>query len=154
MNAIEKQAIGIQLLVPHKFSIKHFLFTGAFVFCLGCNSEPFDFVQASGDLAYEDGTPLPTEGGLRVIFAPTQPPINGEMYPPSGAAFPDATGKFSRVSSSRPGGGLVRGEQKVVILYQDLDSKRFVPKEYTSAASTPLVVNSDDAPFKLRIPRP
>lgn len=120
----------------------------------GCSREPFKFVPASGRLTYEDGTPLPTEGGLRVIFSPTAPPVDGEMYPPSSAAFPDADGNFSRVSSSRPGGGLVRGEHKVAVLYQDIDSKRFVPREYISPKTTPLTVNTDDAPFEIRIPRP
>jgi hypothetical protein len=121
---------------------------------LGCSGEPFDFVQATGRVTYEDGTPLPTAGGLRVIFSPTAPPINGEMYPPSGTAFPDEDGNFSRVSSSRAGGGVVRGEQKVAILYQDVDSKKFVPKEYTSPKTTPLVVNTDNLPFEIKVPRP
>jgi hypothetical protein len=122
--------------------------------CFGCSREPFDFVQASGRLTYEDGTPLPTEGGLRIVFAPTTPPINGEIFPPSGAAYPDENGQFASVSTSRPGGGLVRGEQKVAILYQDVDSKRFVPKAYTSPKSTPLVVHTDESPFDIKVPRP
>jgi hypothetical protein len=128
------------------------LVVGAFI--VGCSREPFEFVPASGRLTYEDGTPLPTAGGLRIVFAPTEPPINGEIFPPSGAAYPDKDGNFANVSSNRPGGGLVRGEQKVAILYQDVDAKRFVPKEYTSPKTTPLVVNSDDAPFEIKIPRP
>lgn len=121
--------------------------------CAGCSREPFEFVQASGRLTYDDGSPLPTEGGLRIIFAPTTPPINGEIYPPRGTAYPDENGNFASVSTSRPG-GMVRGEQKVAILYQDADSKRFVPKEYTSPKTTPLVVNTDDAPFEIKVPRP
>lgn len=121
---------------------------------IGCSREPFTFVQASGRLTYEDGTPLPTQGGLRVVFSPTTPPVNGEFFPPSGAAFPDENGNFDRVSSSRRGGGLVRGEQRVAILYQDVDSTKFVPKEYTSPKSSPLLMDTDDSPFEIKVPRP
>ena len=125
----------------------------AIVVCIGCSREPFELVPASGRLTYEDGTPLPTQGGLRIVFAPTAPPVNGDMYPPRGTAYPDENGNFASVSTSRPG-GMVRGEQKVAILYQDVDSKRFVPKEYTSPKTTPLIVNTDDAPFEIKVPRP
>ena len=135
-------------------SIRAFLVVAVVSTFFGCSGEPFDFVPASGRLTYDDGTPLPTAGGLRVVFSSTTPPINGEMYPPSGTAFPDADGTFASVSSSRAGGGLVRGEQKVVILYQDVDSKKFVPKEYTSPKTTPLVVNTDNVPFEIKVPRP
>lgn len=123
------------------------------VLCGGCSQEPFDLVQGSGRLTYEDGAPLPTQGGLRIVFAPTTPPIDGEIYPPRGTAYPDDDGNFASVSTSRPG-GMVRGEQKVAILYQDVDSKRFVPKEYTSPKTTPLTVNTDDIPFEIKVPRP
>jgi len=29
-----------------------------------------------------------------------------------------------------------------------------VPKEYTSIATTPLVVNTDDAPLEIKVPKP
>lgn len=142
-----------ELAYSRKPTIALWLMIAFMVISAGCSREPFELVQASGRLTYEDGTPLPTKGGLRIVFAPTAPPINGEMFPPRGTAYPDDNGDFASVSTSRPG-GMVRGEQKVAIMYQDVDSKRFVPMEYTSPKTTPLVVNTDDAPFDIKVPRP
>ena len=120
----------------------------------GCSRDPFSFVQASGKVSYVDGAPLPTDGGLRLIFVSTAPPLENGVRPPQAAAYPDASGNFSKVSSIRQGGGMAAGEYKVAIMYEGVDAKRFVPKEFISPKSTPLTVNTDDAPFDLKIPRP
>jgi hypothetical protein len=150
--SINRRSI-VKFAYSRKPTIAVWLVVAICVAFAGCSREPFELVQASGRLTYEDGTPLPTKGGLRIVFAPTAPPINGDMFPPRGTAYPDENGNFASVSTSRPG-GMVRGEQKVAVMYQDVDSKRFVPREYTSPKTTPLVVNTDNAPFDIKVPRP
>lgn len=127
---------------------------GCVAVLVGCSNEPFQFVKASGRVTYEDGAPLTTEGGLRLIFVPTTPPKGEDIHPPSAEAFPDEQGAYSEINSPIRGGGMVRGEQKVVIVYRDVVASQHVPKEYTSPKTTPLVVDTDDAPFDIKVPRP
>lgn len=85
---------------------------------------------------------------------PTTPPKGEDIHPPSAEAFPDEQGAYSEINSPIRGGGMVRGEQKVVIVYRDVVASQHVPKEYTSPKTTPLVVDTDDAPFDIKVPRP
>jgi hypothetical protein len=123
------------------------------IFAVGCSRSPFTFVPASGKITYEDGTPLPTEGGLRVIFVSTAAPREDGTRAPQAAAFPDARGEFSRVSSTRSEGGMATGEYKVAIMYEGTDAKRFVPRDYISPKTTPLVVHTDNLPFDIKVPK-
>ena len=34
------------------------------------------------------------------------------------------------------------------------DAKLAVPKNYTNIATTPLIVNTDDSPFAIKVPKP
>jgi hypothetical protein len=120
----------------------------------GCSRAPFTFVPASGKISYDDGSPLPIDGGLRVIFVPTAPPLEGGIRAPQAAAYPDASGNFAKVSSTRPGGGMAVGEYKVAIMYEGVDANRFVPKQYISPKTTPLAVHTDNVPFDIKIPKP
>lgn len=121
---------------------------------IGCSREPFSFVPASGTITYEDGSPLPTAGGLRVIFVSTAPPMGNGVRTPQAVAYPDSTGNFSQVSSIRRGGGMAVGEYKVAVMYEGADARRIVPKDYISSKSTPLIVNTDESPFNLKVPKP
>lgn len=123
------------------------------IFAVGCSRSPFTFVPASGRITYEDGTPLPTEGGLRVIFVSTAAPREDGTRAPQAAAFPDSRGEFSKVSSTRPEGGMATGEYKVAIMYEGADAKRFVPRDYISPKTTPLVVHTDSLPFDIKVPK-
>ena len=118
---------------------------------IGCSREPFSFVPASGTITHEDGSPLPTEGGLRVIFTLTAPPMEDGVCTPQAVAYPDSTGNFSQVSSIRQGGGMAVGEYKVAVMYESADARRYVPKEYISPKSTPLVVNTDASLIQLEV---
>ena len=47
----------------------------------GCGSgNPWDPVQVSGKITYEDGSIIPV-GGMKLYFAPQTPPIDSKTFP-------------------------------------------------------------------------
>jgi hypothetical protein len=59
------------------------------------------------------------------------------------------------VTSYKYGDGLVPGRHKVAIeQVKDKNGRLLVPKELTNVATTPLEVNTDDAPFDIKVPKP
>jgi hypothetical protein len=119
----------------------------------GCDRSPFAYAPISGRITYEDGTPLPTEGALRLTFYSDAPPVDGKFYPRPGSAMPDKDGNFVPMTM-RPGDGLVKGTHRVTVSYMERDTKGLVPKEYTLKDKTPLVADTEQKPFELKIPRP
>ncbi|MBA4107352.1 MAG: hypothetical protein C0485_16525 [Pirellula sp.] len=119
----------------------------------GCgSSEPFDYVPVSGKVTYEDGSLIPVR--VRVIFTSQQPPVDGKRFPRPASALPDDQGYFPVVSSLRYDDGIVPGKNKVSIIYEGKQPERFVPREYSSPATTPLEVDSEDSPFEIKIKKP
>lgn len=127
------------------------------VVCLmmsGCGSgSPFDYVPVSGRVTYEDGTTIP--GGFRLVFVAQDAAPVGTAHPRPAMASVGSDGKFSEVTSYKFGDGLIPGKHKVVIQSVSEQGERpLVPKEYTSEQTTPLEVDTSDAPFEIRIPKP
>ena len=124
------------------------------VACAGCwSSGPFDYVPASGKIAYDDGTPIP--GGCRLAFVAQDAAPVGNAYPRPGLANVDAEGKFDCVTSHKFGDGLIPGKHKVVIQNAgEQTGKPVVPKEFTSETTTTLIVDTHDAPFDIKVPKP
>jgi len=121
----------------------------------GCGSNsPFKYVKVSGKIGYEDGTPIPI-GGMELRFTALDAPKLEKAYPRPGVARVNEKGQFERVTSYKFGDGLIPGRHKVSIdLGNGPDIKPLVPKEYTSAATTPLVVDTADSPFTIKVPKP
>lgn len=121
----------------------------------GCGSnDPFDYVPVSGKVTYDDGTTLPI-GGFRIVFTSQDAAPVGTAHPRPGIAEVDANGVFEQVTSYRYGDGLVPGKHKVAIqVSQEQGKAAIVPKEYTNPLTTPLVVDTDDAPFEIKVPKP
>ena len=123
----------------------------------GCGSgDPFPYVKVSGKVSYDDGSLIPADR-IVVQFVPQVPPLDPKTVPPYGLAEVDPkTGRFNVVTSHNYGDGLVRGEHKVVI--QTIDKRDhpmgLVPREYTQAKKTPLVVNTNQSPFDLKVRKP
>ncbi|TWT35293.1 hypothetical protein KOR34_01810 [Posidoniimonas corsicana] len=117
----------------------------------GCGGGPFDYVPASGRVTYEDGQPLQVG---KVIFKSMAPAVGGAHPRPAGADLnPDGT--FDSVTSHKPGDGLVPGKHTVAIMFAvDENGNSLVPAEYTNIATTPITVDTADAPFQITIPRP
>lgn len=123
--------------------------------CVGCDSgQPFDYVSASGRITYEDGTPLPIDGTLRLTFYSDAPPVDDKFYPRPGTAFPDQNGNFSKAMTMRPGDGLVPGTHRVTVGYMGRSTTGVVSDEYTLKNKTPIVVDTSQQPFDIKVPRP
>ena len=123
--------------------------------CAGCGSgSPFDYVKVSGTLLYEDETPIPAPN-IRLQFAAQDAPTVEGAYPRPAVANVDSSGHFDCVTSYKYGDGLIPGRHKVAVQQATGPGGRpLVPKEYTSIATTPLMVNTDDAPLEIKVPKP
>ncbi|MCI0333358.1 MAG: hypothetical protein L0228_09065 [Planctomycetes bacterium] len=122
---------------------------------MGCGSgSPFDYDKVSGKLTYEDGSPIPG-GGLRLRFIAQDAPQVENAFPRPAFANVDAQGEFAGVTSHKFGDGLIPGKHKVAIEKEGLpDARPPVPKEYLSINTTPLVVDTEDSPFHIKVPKP
>lgn len=125
------------------------------LFCCGCggSGSPFDYVQVTGQITYEDGSPIPADG-IKLVFDSLAPPV-GDAHPRPGSVMVGADGSFKDVTSYKYADGLVPGEHKVSILYAtDAEGNLLVPADYTKAGSTPLTVSTDELPMEIQVPRP
>jgi hypothetical protein len=122
---------------------------------LGCGSgSPYDYVKVKGKVSYEDGTAFPG-AGLRVRFAPQNPPKVENATPRPAFARLDAEGKFDSVTSYKYGDGLIPGKHKVAIEAADgPGNKMSVPKEYQSVSTTPLTIDTAESPLDIKVPKP
>jgi len=107
-------------------------------------------------VTYEDGTPIPVEP-LVLTFYSQDGQLDAKTYPRPGMAVArKEDGTFSGVTSHNAGDGLVPGRHKVTLT--DLDGLPLdavlVPPEYADPNSTPLEVDTADAPFHLKVRKP
>lgn len=133
----------------------HLPLIAVFVALAGCGpSDPFDYVKVSGKVTYEDGSPIP--GSLEVEFQPLAEAVDPKTHPRPGFATMNDDGTFDSVTSYKYGDGLVRGRHKVAIrsFGEDLNPTGAVPEEYTNPETSPLEVDTADAPFHLKVPKP
>jgi len=132
-----------------------FLLIAALVALCGCGaSDPFDYVEVSGKVTYEDGSLIPGDR-IEVEFAPLAEAVDKKTHARHGIANMNDDGSFDSVTSYKHGDGLVRGRHKVAVRsYKDLNLTGAVPEEYTSPETSPLEVDTADAPFELKIPKP
>lgn len=131
------------------------LLTIAGLLCIGCGpSSPFDYVKVNGTILYDDGTPIPASA-IRLQFAAQDaPPVEG-AHPRPAVANVNSKGEFDCVTSYKYGDGLIPGKHKVAVQQATGKSgELLVPKEFTSIATTPLLVDTDDAPLEMKVPKP
>jgi len=123
----------------------------------GCGTrDPFRYVPVSGVITYEDGTLIPADE-MMLLFFPQSAPLNERTHPRPGMAYVDkATGRFEKATSHKLGDGLVRGRHKVTIvnMVRAPFPPEIVPPEYADPATTPLEVDTADAPFHIKIRKP
>lgn len=119
---------------------------------VGCGSDaPFSYVPVSGKVSYEDGTPFTTG---RLQFESSAPP-QGTAHPRPAVAIIKPDGTFTEVTSHKFGDGLVPGKHKVSFIFAtDAAGNSLVPKEYASATTTPLEIDTADAPLTISVPKP
>ena len=132
------------------------LLTGLLLsFCLGCGSGgPFRYIAVEGSVTYEDGTPLPAKGIQLRFFALDAPDVEGAAPRPA-IAHVDSEGKFELATSYKYGDGLIPGRHKVAILYaKDKDDRLLIPADYASTSRTPLVIDTNELPLEIKVPKP
>ena len=124
--------------------------------CLG-SSEPFDYVEVTGKVTYEDGSIIPADN-ITVTFVPQLESVDETIYPPSGMADVNvADGTFDTVTSRNYGDGIVPGKHKVLVqaFIGEMEPSTAIPAIYADPATTPLEIDtSDTKPLKLLIARP
>ena len=127
------------------------------VCCLlcGCGSRsPYEYKKVSGKITYDDGTPIPSNA-LRIRFMALDAPSVENAHPRPAFAVVNVDGVFDCVTSYKYGDGLIPGRHKVSIEREGLpEAKAVVPKEYLSANMTPITVDTNEAPFDIKIPKP
>lgn len=120
----------------------------------GCDSEnPFSQVQVSGTLTYDDGTLIPAEM-IILKFEPLEKSLDAKTFPPAGMSYVNVEdGTFDVVTSHKYADGLVRGKHHVLVVATDAAGRvtDLVPPEYVDSHRTPLVVDTQDAPFRLLV---
>ena len=128
---------------------------GLGLLCLGCGGDaPFDYVKVSGKLTYDDGSPIPTGGIQLKFFAEDAPQVEGAKPRPA-IAHVGEDGSFDLATSYKYGDGLIPGKHRVAILYaKDKQGKSLIPKDYSRSKKTPLVVDTDNIPFEIKVPKP
>lgn len=122
---------------------------------IGCGSGgPYDYEKVSGKITYDDGTAIPG-GGLRLRFVAQEAPQVENAFPRPAFANVDSNGEFENVTSHKFGDGLIPGKHKVAIEKEGMpDARAPVPKEYLSINTSPLTVDTADAPFHIKVPKP
>jgi hypothetical protein len=127
------------------------------LFCLatGCGSDgPYEYEKVSGKITYEDGSPIPL-GMLRLRFVAQDAPQVENTFPRPAFAIANAQGSFDCATSYKYGDGLIPGRHKVAIELEGAPGGQIpVPKEYLSINTTPIVVDTDESPFDIKVPKP
>lgn len=125
--------------------------------CCGCSSaDPFAYVQVSGKVTYEDGSPIPADS-IRLTFVPQSKSLDEKTHARPGVAEVSvADGSFSVVTSRKHGDGVVPGRHKITVVALDATQTPTdaVSGEYAAEATTPLEVDTANQPFNLLVPKP
>lgn len=123
----------------------------------GCgNKDPFSYAKVSGKVVYEDGSLIPVDS-IMLTFYPQGGELDAKTRPRPGKATVDVnTGEFHNITSNRLNDGLVRGKHKVTLRAGDGQSlpAELVPPEYRHPFETPLLVDTAESPFELRVKKP
>ncbi len=126
----------------------------------GCGGEPnpYAYVKQGGSVSYDDGTPIPA-AEIRLTFIPQDAKaVDLKTAVPNGhVTITSGDGKFTEITSHKPGDGLVPGMHKVTIQAFDKNEKELdaIPAEYKEAGKTPLLVDtSKPDTFNIKIKKP
>jgi hypothetical protein len=121
----------------------------------GGTGSPFESVPVSGQVTYEDGSPIPVQG-MKLYFHSLEPPREG-MHPRPATVGTDSEGRFTDVTTYKYADGLVLGKHKVTILAQkDATGPAPIPEDYSFPEKTPLVVEVTDSGqvLAIKVPKP
>lgn len=106
---------------------------------------PFPLVSVSGDVAYEDGTRLPSDE-LFIAFHPERERRDSRTFPrPAYARVDPRTGRFSVAGDGRAFGGVVAGGNRITLHVRPPAPlpAHIAGEAYDAVATTPLLVEVD-----------
>jgi hypothetical protein len=123
----------------------------------GCtDGSPFELVPVAGKVTYDDGSLIPAES-IMIKFSPQAAAIDPKTHPRPGIAQVDVSdGTFEFATTHKHADGLVAGTHKVLVIAYGKDRKAVavVPKEYEHPATTPIEIDTSDAPLEIKVPKP
>lgn len=124
-------------------------------FIVGCGASdtPFGIVEVEGKVTYEDGSPIP---GVSVQFVPQTPPLDPKTVPRPGVAGIADDGTIEQVTTYKYADGLVPGKHKVIVKSKTGNGQRTdaVDARYSSSDTTPLMVDTAEQPFDIKVEKP
>jgi hypothetical protein len=124
----------------------------------GCGTDPFSYVDVTGSVRYEDGSPIPA-AFMTVTFESQSEGVDEKTRPRPGMAVVKEDGTFGDVTSSPQavGKGIVPGKHKVVIrAFDEMEAQLdVIPPEYSDVTTTPIEIDTDEKThFELKIKKP
>ncbi len=123
----------------------------------GCSgASPYDLVEATGSVKYEDGSLIPAES-IVIKFEPLAAALDAKTHPrKSYGTVNVADGTFDTVTTHKYGDGVVVGRHKVLIIPTTTDGKitNLIPNEYRNVDTTPIEVDTDQQPMEIRVKKP
>jgi hypothetical protein len=127
------------------------------VSAVGCSgSSPYDLVDVSGTVKYEDGSLIPAKS-IMLKFDPEAAPLDAKTHPRKGFALVNVgDGTFEYATTHKHADGLVAGKHKVLVVAyaEDGKSANVVPKEYIRPDTTPVEVDTDQLPLEIKVKKP
>lgn len=121
----------------------------------GCSDAgPYAVMPVSGTVTYDDGSLIPATQ-IMLTFDPLAPPLDTKTHPRKGIGYVGVEdGVIQPITTYKYGDGVTRGKHRLMVVATDASNKLLVPKEYTSARTTPLEVDTDTMPLAIKIPKP
>ncbi len=124
----------------------------------GCGRGDYPLAPVTGAVTYEDGSIIPAEE-IRLTFIPQAAALDSKTHPRPGSALVNVKdGTIGRVTTHKPGDGVIVGECKVVVkaLGPNETATDAVRAEYTDVSTTPLKVTiaRGMGPLTLKIKKP
>ena len=123
----------------------------------GCgDSGPFEYVPVTGKVTYDDGTLIEAEA-IRVGFTALDYQGDVNVRPrPGKTQLNVQDGSFDHVTSYKYADGLVPGRHRVAIVALGKDGKLLpvVPRDVMNSAESPIIVDTAEAPFHIKVPKP
>lgn len=124
---------------------------------LGCSgSHPYDLVNVSGKVTYEDGSLIPAKS-IMLKFNPEAAAIDTKTHPRKGFALVNVSdGTFEYATTHTHADGLVAGKHKVLVVAHGENGKsaKIIPKEYLRPDTTPVEVDTENATFEIKVKKP
>ncbi|BBO34677.1 hypothetical protein [Lacipirellula parvula] len=124
---------------------------------LGCSgSNPYDLVNVSGKVTYEDGSLIPAKS-IMLKFNPEVAAIDTKTHPRKGFALVNVSdGTFEYATTHTHADGLVAGKHKVLIVAYGEEGKsaKVVPPEYLRPDTTPVEIDTENASLEIKVKKP